>query len=76
MVCQLMLRIRRRPSIIEFDVQGNQIIQPEMNNVYTFMVGDLGEEVDVDLHFDKPSRCNATCDIELDTVTTSSPSPA
>ena len=76
MVCRLMLRIRRRPSIVEFDAQGNQIAPAEMNNVYTFMVDNLGEEISVDPHFQKASRRNATRDIELDTVTTSSPSPA
>jgi len=76
MVCRLMLRIRRRPSIVELDAQGNQVVPAGMSNVCTFMVDNLGEEVGVDLHFEKPSRCNAICDVELDAVTTSSPSPA
>jgi len=39
-------------------------------------IDNLGEEISVDPHFQKASRRNATRDIELDTVTTSSPSPA
>jgi hypothetical protein len=72
MICRLMFSIRRKPSIIEFDAQGNRVVLAEIGSMHTWMVGDLGEGVNLDSPSQHTPRRNAIRDIELDTFATPS----